>query len=199
MTKSIILASGSVFRKQLMQQAGLSFDVISARIEERAIEEPLYSAGATAEEIASALAIAKARDVSHRSPGNYVIGSDQIMSMNGEIFHKSKTLEQARDQLLNMRGKTHRLSSAVSIIKDSETLWGHVATADMTFRDYSEGFLDTYIERAGQDVLLSVGAYQFEGLGQQLFEKIEGDYFTILGLPMLPLLAALRKLDVIDA
>jgi septum formation protein len=199
MTKSIILASGSAFRKQLMHQAGLSFDVIPARIDERAIEEPLYNGGASVEQIADALAIAKASEVSHRSPGKYVVGSDQIMSMRGEIFHKSKTLEQARTQLLTMRGKTHRLSSAVSIVKNGETLWTHVATADMTFREYSEDFLDSYIERAGDAVLLSVGAYQFEGLGQQLFEKIEGDFFTILGLPMLPLLAALRNLEVIDA
>lgn len=193
----LILASGSPFRKQLMEAAGLTFDAESARIDEREIEAPLVKAGASPEQVAGALAKAKALDVAGRNPQTLVIGSDQVMSMDDRLFHKCTSVDMAREQLRSMRGRTHRLSSAISIAQDGEEIWNHVAVADMTFRNFSDSYLDIYIKEAGPKVLLTVGAYSYEGLGQQLFEKVEGDFFTIIGLPMLPLLAALRDLSII--
>ncbi|MET3616118.1 septum formation protein [Rhizobium aquaticum] len=195
--KKLILASGSPFRKQLMEAAGLTFAVEPARIDEREIEAPLVAGGASAEEVAAALAKAKAEDVAERNRQAFVIGSDQVMSMEGLLFHKCTSVDMAREQLRSMRGKTHRLSSAISIVRNDSEVWNHVSVADLTFREFSDAFLDTYIANAGPKVLLTVGAYSYEGLGQQLFEKVEGDFFTIIGLPMLPLLAALRDLAII--
>ncbi len=195
--KRLILASGSPFRKQLMEAAGLRFETEPARINEREIEAPLAQSGARPEEIAAALARAKARDVANHHPGAVVIGSDQVMSMDGRLFHKCTSVEMARQQLRSMRGRAHRLSSAISIVTDGEEIWKHVSVADMSFRDFSDAFLDFYMAQAGEKVLLTVGAYSYEGLGQQLFEKVEGDFFTIIGLPMLPLLAVLRDLAII--
>ena len=193
----LILASGSPFRKQLMEAAGLAFTAEPARIDEREIEAPLVAGGASPEEVAAALAKAKADDVAARNRQAFVIGSDQVMSMDGRLFHKCTSVEMAREQLWSMRGKTHRLSSAISIVHNGEEVWSYVSVADLTFRDFTEAFLDSYIANAGPKVLLTVGAYSYEGLGQQLFEKVEGDFFTIIGLPMLPLLAALRDLAII--
>jgi septum formation protein len=195
--KKLILASGSPFRKQLMEAAGLVFAAEPARIDEREIEAPLVAGGASAEDVAAALAKAKAEDVAERNRQAFVIGSDQVMSMDGQLFHKCTSVEMAREQLRSMRGKTHRLSSAISIVQDGAEVWSHVSVADLTFREFSDAFLDAYIANAGPKVLLTVGAYSYEGLGQQLFEKVEGDFFTIIGLPMLPLLAALRDLAII--
>lgn len=198
MIPNLILASGSPFRRQLMEAAGLAFEIEPARIDERAVEAPLVEAGATPDEVAASLASAKARDVAAKWPGKFIVGSDQVMSMDGDIFHKCRSVEDARRQLRTMRGRTHKLSSAVSIFHEGAEVWRHVATASMTFRDFSDTFLEHYMDRAGTNVLLTVGAYSFEGLGLQLFERVAGDYFTIIGLPMLPLLAALRDLNVIE-
>jgi septum formation protein len=194
---SIILASSSPFRRHLMQQAGLRFEAIAANIDERDIEKQLIKGKASAGDIALGLARTKALSVASTFPDSFVIGSDQIMSMDETIFHKCENLHVAKDQLGRMRGKTHRLSSAIAIARGSTIVWSYIATAEMTFRNFSDAFLDFYMEAAGEKVLLSVGAYQYEGLGQQLFEKVEGDYFTIIGLPMIPLLTSLRKLGVI--
>jgi septum formation protein len=198
MRKKLVLASASPFRRHLMEQAGLQFAAEAADIDERSVEMPLVKKAVAPEKIAEALAIAKAREVAGRRSGEYVLGADQVMSMDGKLFHKCKSLAEATAQLTSMRGRTHRLSSALAIVCDDKLLWSHVSVADLTFRNFSPSFLTTYIKRAGESILQSVGGYQFEGLGQQLFEKIDGDYFTIIGLPMLPLLAALRDLDVID-
>jgi septum formation protein len=198
MTQKLVLASASPFRKQLMTNAGLVFDAMPAEIDERAIERPLIKQGAKATDIAAALAFAKGADVSRKVPGAFVIGSDQTMSMDEEMFHKCTSVDQARKQLVRMRGKSHQLNSAIAIVRDGEVLWEHVSTAVMTFREFDHRFLDYYLETAGESVLSSVGAYQLEGPGVQLFEKIEGDYFTVLGLPMLPLLRGLRDLGAID-
>ena len=193
----LVLASGSPFRKALLQAAGIEFETLPADIDERAVEQPVRESGATPDEIATALALAKGRSVSSLRPTDFIIGCDQVMSMDGVLFHKCASLDDARAQLASMRGRTHRLSSGMAIVRNDEVLWSHVSAANMTFRNFSDAFLDGYMDRAGGKVLLSVGAYQYEGLGQQLFEKVEGDYFTIIGLPMLPLLAALRDLGII--
>lgn len=198
MTDKLILASRSPFRAALLKNAGLEFSTENADIDERTVEAPLYETGATPEDVAEVLAEAKAISVSENNPGAVVIGCDQTLSLGDEIFHKPADLEAARRQLLKFSGKTHQLNSAVVLVKDGETLWRHVSMARMTMRDLDPGFVGRYLGRVGDGALASVGAYQVEGPGIQLFERIDGDYFTIVGLPLLPLLAELRKRDIID-
>ena len=198
MTDKLVLASKSPFRSALLKNAGIEFSTASADIDERAVEAPLYETGATPEEVAQVLAEEKAIDVSEKNPGAVVIGCDQTLSLGDEIFHKPADMEAARRQLLKFSGKTHQLNSAVVLVKDGKTLWRHVSIARMTMRDLDPGFVGRYLGRVGDVALSSVGAYQVEGPGIQLFEKIEGDYFTIVGLPLLPLLAELRKEKLID-
>jgi len=196
MTSRLILASASPFRKALLENAGLSFDVEPAQIDERAVEAPLGDL--PPDDVASILAEAKAQDVSSRNPGAIIIGSDQTLSLAGEIHHKVSSMDEARRRLLALSGRTHELNSAVVLARDGETIWRHVSIARMTMRDLEPGFVGRHLSNAGDRVLSSVGAYQFEGEGIQLFERIEGDYFTIIGLPLLPLLAQLRDLGAID-
>jgi len=194
----LILASKSPFRSALLKNAGIEFSTASAEIDERAVEAPLYETGATPEDVAQVLAEAKAVDVSEKHPGAVVIGCDQTLSLGDEIFHKPADMEAARRQLLKFSGKTHQLNSAVVLVKDGETVWRHVSIARMTMRDLDPGFVGRYLGRVGDVALSSVGAYQVEGPGIQLFDRIDGDYFTIVGLPLLPLLAELRKEKLID-
>ncbi|NKB95419.1 Maf-like protein [Ochrobactrum intermedium] len=199
MMSDLILASKSPFRSALLKNAGIEFSTASAEIDERAVEAPLYETGATPEEVAQVLAEAKALDVSEKNPGAVVIGCDQTLSLGDEIFHKPADMEAARRQLLKFSGMTHQLNSAVVLVKDGETLWRHVSIARMTMRDLDPGFVGRYLGRVGDAALSSVGAYQVEGPGIQLFDRIDGDYFTIVGLPLLPLLLAeLRKEKLID-
>jgi septum formation protein len=195
---ALVLASGSRIRAELLENAGLSIVVDPADIDERAVEEPLLKAGFSPDDLAQVLAEAKANDVSERRPGDLVIGADQILAFEGERHTKPENMEAARRQLLSFSGKTHELLSAVVISRDGEAVWRHVSTARLTMRDLSPAFVGHYLAQVGDVALSSVGAYQLEGPGVQLFEKIEGDYFTILGLPLLPLLAELRKLNVLE-
>ncbi|SMC89243.1 Maf-like protein [Rhizobium sp. RU36D] len=194
----LVLASASQARRMLLANAGLEFDYEPATIDERAIEQGM-EVGATPVDVALELARRKALDVAGRNTGALVIGCDQTMSLGAEIFHKAADLDAARRQLLQLSGKTHRLNSAVVLAKDDKVVWEHVSVADMECRVFDAGFIDRYLERAGGSVLASVGGYQLEGLGIQLFSRITGDYFTILGLPLLPLLAELRRMGEIDA
>lgn len=198
MNPNIILASKSVHRKMLMQNAGLTFDTASANIDERVIEDTIQETGVTPQELAIILANAKALDVSQTNPDQYVIGSDQTLSFEDGVLHKAADMEEARRRLLQLSGKTHQLNSAVVIVKDGQTLWQHVSTAQLTMRELTPEFIGRHLAQAGDDILSSVGAYQLEKEGVQLFDKIEGDFFTIIGLPMLPLLQELRNLGVID-
>lgn len=198
MAQNLILASASPFRKALLANAGLDFTAERARIDERAVEAPLQESGATPEDVALVLAIAKADAVSENHPGALVIGSDQILSLGGEIFHKPADMEGARRHLLRLSGRTHQLNSAAAIVRDGEALWSHVGIAHMTMRALSPAFVGRFLAETGDKALSSVGAYQIEGEGIRLFEKIDGDYFAIVGMPMLPLLAALRDLGAID-
>ena len=192
MPEQIILASSSPFRKSLLANAGIAFVALKPEIDERAVEAPLRDSGATPEDVALILAIAKATDVSERNPGALVIGSDQTLSLGDQIFHKPADMDAARRHLLNLSGRTHQLNSAVALVRDGQTLWSHIETARLTMRRLDPAFVGRYLAGVGDTALASVGAYQIEGPGIQLFEKIEGDYFTIVGLPLLPLLAALR-------
>ena len=198
MSGKLVLASSSPFRRQLLENAGLTFEAIAAEINERAIEAPLESAGATPDAVASELARAKALDVSGRRPGALVIGSDQTMSLGDRVYHKPADMTAARDHLLSLSGKTHRLNSAVAFARDGQIVWEHIAHADMSVRFLTADFVDRHLARVGVRALQSVGAYQLEGEGIQLFTRIEGDYFTIIGLPLLPVLAELRRLGEID-
>lgn len=194
--QALILASASAARLALLRGAGLVLDAIPAPIDEEAAKESLRAEGADPETLASALAELKAAAVSTRHPGTLVIGGDQVLELEGRMFDKPANPAAARDQLLALRGRTHRLVSAAVLTRDGARLWHAVQSVRMTMRDFSTDFLDAYLEAAGDSVCGSVGAYRLEGIGAQLFERIEGDYFTVLGLPLLPLLEALRAQGV---
>ncbi|KJS07781.1 MAG: septum formation inhibitor Maf [Hoeflea sp. BRH_c9] len=196
MLQRLVLASASPFRKALLENAGLSFDIEPAEIDERIIE--LSLGGLAAEDVASVLAEAKAQDVSGRNPAALVIGSDQTLSLQGEILHKPASMDEARRRLLALSGRTHELNSAIVLVRDGETIWRYVSVAHMTMRNLDPGFIGRHLSNVGDRALSSVGAYQLEGEGIQLFDRVEGDYFTIIGLPLLPLLAKLRELGAID-
>lgn len=199
MTPSLVLASASPFRRALLENAGLVFTSRAAEIDERALEKPLEEEGASPEAVALSLAEAKARDVARHFADALVIGSDQTMSLDQRVYHKPKDMAEAGNHLLSLSGKTHQLNSAVVLVRGEEILWRHISSAQMSVRVLTPAFVDRHLQRVGTKALSSVGAYQLEGEGIQLFEKIDGDYFTILGLPMLPLLAKLRELGTIDA
>ncbi|WP_108818594.1 Maf family protein [Pseudovibrio sp. Alg231-02] len=193
----LILASGSKIRATLLENAGLIFDRIPANVDERQIEEPLLSTGVDPKVIAAKLSVAKAKEVSARNLGAYVVGADQILAFEGKRLVKPEDLNAARQQLMSFSGKSHALHSAACVVKDGEVVWEGISTAILNVRELSEDFLDWYIERTGTEILSSVGAYQLEAEGVQLFDKIEGDYFTVLGLPLLSLLSFLREIEVL--
>lgn len=197
MRMSLILASSSPFRRMLMENAGLQFESRPAAIDERRIEAELVGHGPA--DVARVLAREKALFVSAEAPEALVIGSDQTMSLGDRVYHKPSSLDEARENLLSLSGQTHRLNSGIAIAKAGKIIWEHVSHADLTVRTLGDEFISKYLERVGDKVFGSVGAYQLEGEGIQLFSRIDGDYFTILGLPMLPLLDKLRELGAIDA
>jgi septum formation protein len=194
----LILASKSPFRAMILKNAGVPFRAESANIDERSVEAPMLNSGATPEDVAQVLSEAKAMDVSERFPDEIVLGSDQTLSLGDDVFHKPRDIEEASRHLLRMSGRTHQLNSAMALAKNGQTFWRHVAVARLTMRDLSPEFIGRHLAEVGEAALQSVGAYQYEGLGIQLFEKIEGDYFTIVGLPVLPLLHELRRLGVLN-
>jgi septum formation protein len=198
MTEKIILASSSPFRKALLVKAGVAVDAVPASVDERALEAPLQGSGVSPEDVALVLAEAKAVDVSGKKPGVLVLGCDQTLSLGDEVFHKPANMEGARRHLLALSGRTHQLNSAAVLARDGAVLWRHVGIANLTMRKLDPAFIGRHLARVGDKALASVGAYQIEGEGIQLFEKIDGDYFTIVGLPLLAVLAELRKLGAID-
>ena len=198
MAEKLVLASASPFRKAMLVNAGLDVEAVPAELDERALEAPLGESGASPEDVALILAEAKAVEVSQRRPGALVLGCDQTLSLGDEIFHKPADMEGARRHLLALSGKTHKLNSAAVLARDGEVLWRHVGVAGLTMRKLDPAFIGRHLARVGEKALQSVGAYQIEGEGIQLFEKIEGDYFTIVGLPLLAVLAELRKLGALD-
>jgi septum formation protein len=194
----LILASKSPFRAMLMRNAGLAFSQQAARVDERVIEQTLEATGTTPADLAVILAEAKAVEVSERYPNALVIGSDQTLSLGDKVLHKATTMEEARRRLLQLQGQTHQLNSGVVLARKGEAVWRRVSLARLTMRPLTPEYIGRHLARTGEKVLGSVGCYQFEGEGLQLFEAIDGDYFTIVGLPMLPLLGELRKLGAID-
>ena len=187
----LILASQSRARQALLTNAGIGFEAVTAEIDERAVQQ---ASGLSAPgEIASLLAREKALSVSARQPGKFVIGADQTLALGERLFSKPAGRAQAAEQLRTLAGRSHELHSAVAVARDGKILFEAVAIAGMTMRRLGEAEIDVYLDEAGDAVTSSVGAYQLEGLGVHLFERIEGDHFTILGLPLLPLLAFLRS------
>lgn len=200
-SRSLILASGSAYRRKMLEAAGLSFRTVPADVDEAALKRGLaaQSPKPTPAAVADALAQAKAQCVSDRHSSATVIGADQILALGSELLDKPGDLAAARVQLERLRGKTHRLVSAVALAEAGKVLWTHVDEAVLTMRPFSPEFLDRYLAQAGPGLCQIVGAYEIEGSGIQLFERVEGDHFTIIGLPLVPLLAELRSRGVIDA
>ena len=196
--ETLILASASRSRAAILRQAGVPFEQKPADIDEGAIKRDHQRLKKTPHEAAAALALAKARAVAKTSPGRLVLGADQILACDGVWFDKPTDRAEARTQLYALRGRNHELITAVCVGRDNRALWEHVETATLFIRAFGSPFLDAYLEMEKNKVLSSVGAYRLEGPGAQLFERIEGDHFTILGLPLLALLRFLRFQGVLE-
>ena len=196
----LILASSSKVRARLLEAAGLAFTVQPPGLDEHVMRQAVGgSTGALSpQDIAEVLARAKAEAVSELVRDAFVIGADQVLAFGGRILSKPDNMEAARKELLDLSGKSHSLHSAVALATNGGTVWAHSESSTLVMRELTPQFIGRYLAAAGDEVLSSVGAYQLEGLGIQLFEKIDGDYFSILGLPLLPLLDALRREDAID-
>lgn len=188
----LILASASEIRARLLAQAGLAAEIQPARVDEEAIRAALLAEGGTARDLADTLAETKALRVSLRRPEALVFGADQVLECGGEIFAKPADPAEARGQLGRLSGRTHRLLSALVAVRDGQPLWRHVGEARLTMADLSPGFIDAYVRRNWESIRHSVGAYKLEEEGVRLMSRIEGDWFTILGLPLIELLTWLR-------
>lgn len=192
----VVLASKSAARGALLRGAGVPFEVQVAGVDEDAVKSAMLADGARPRDIADALAEVKAVKVSARTPG-LVIGADQTLDLDGRLYDKAVDLTEARARLLDFRGKSHKLHSAVVVARDGAPIWREVVTATLRMRPFTDEFLDGYLARNGEAALSSVGCYQLEGEGVQLFDRIDGDYFTILGLPLIGLLDLLRRYQVL--
>jgi len=190
-----VLASGSASRKSLLTAAGVPFVTDPADLDEDRLMAELKPAGA--EIMARTLAEQKALAVSRRHPGQIVLGGDSVIAFGGDYLSKCASLAQARALLLRLSGQTHLLVSAAALARDGALLWAHASPCRMTMRDLSAQFLEDYLAAEGEGLLSSVGCYRFEGRGAQLFDRVEGDYFSVLGLPLLPVLTQLRKEGVL--
>lgn len=191
--RDLILASGSPHRAQLLSAAGIEFDQQVSKVDENTLKK-----GREINTLAGFLAEAKARDVSTDNRDALVLGADQVLLCEGRTYDKPRNMEEAKAHLLLLRGKTHTLETALSLVRNGEEIWSHLARPKLTMRSFSDDFVATYCDRAGDIILTSVGAYQIEGLGAQLFDTIEGDTFSIQGLPLIPLLKFLREQGLVS-
>lgn len=198
----LILASGSAARQVMLRQAGLEFTIESSDLDESAIKTKMQARNCPALDIAKALAVAKARKVAAKYPSSWVIGADQVLTCDHMLFEKAADLAAAKATLQCLQGRVHELQTVVCVVRHDGTrdtvAWQYAETARLWMRPLSAEFIDGYLDRAGRSVLWSVGCYQIEGLGVQLFERIEGNHFTILGLPLLPLLHYLRTAGLLQ-
>lgn len=197
--ESLYLASASPARAALLRRAGVIFTQEPAAVDEEEIKAGLRAEGAPERRAAETLAELKARKVSERHPQALVIGADQMLVCGDTWFDKPADADHARAHLQALRGREHLLVSAVCVAKGGERIWHHIDTAEMEMRPFSDAFIDQYLAAAGDTALASVGAYRLEGLGAQLFARVRGDHFTVLGLPLLPLLDFLREHDMVPA
>lgn len=195
---NIVLASASEVRAQVLKNAGLEFEIDPADVDEGRIKEELVTEKASPRDVALTLAKAKAVTVSQRQPNAWVIGADQVLVSDNMIFDKPANPREAASHLCRFRGRSHDLISAVCVARENEPEWHHTESVTLHVRDFSDRFLDSYLSSAGDSVLASVGAYRLEEMGAQLFTHIDGDYFAVLGLPLLPLLTFLRGQGAIE-
>ena len=193
---NIILASGSPIRKQILEDSGVIFEVIVKPIDEASIKNSMVHEGASNLSIVSALAELKSIKVSSETPG-LVIGADQIMVFEGAIYDKPKTIEEARERLIAVRNKPHYLMGSVVVSERGVSVWRYNSTVELRVRSFTDKFIDNYIDQEGDSLLQTVGAYRFEKRGSQLFSSVKGDFFSVLGLPLLPLLDYLRTRNAI--
>ena len=196
--RHLVLASQAAVRAAMLRAAGLSFAVQPARVDEGAVKEAMRAEDPDGRETARALASLKARRVSAGAPGAFVIGADQLLVCGEEWFDKPVDVDDARGQLKRLRGRSHTLVTAVSMARDGAEIWGDVACPELTMRPFSDAFLERYLERAGEGILACVGSYEAEGLGAQLLAEIKGDWFAVLGMPLMPLLAFLREHGLVE-
>ena len=189
---SVVLASGSAIRRQILSDAGIDFDVETRTIDEDALKGALLADHVPPRDIADALAEAKALAVSRRRDADFVIGADQILVLDGQMYDKPKSRDEARERLRLLRGRTHQLLGATVVCEAGRPVWRNLARTRLTMRAFSDEFLEDYLDREAELVTKSVGAYRFEGLGAQLFTMVDGDFFAILGLDLIPLLDYLR-------
>ena len=194
----LVLASASPVRARLLEAAGVPFEVSPSRVDEKAAKATLLAEGAKPRDIADALAETKALRRAIAEPDALVLGADQVLEFEGECLGKSANLDEAQVLLRRLRGKSHTLINAAVLARGGQALWRHVGTATLWMRDFSDGFLRRYLDAEGEGILGSVGCYHLEGRGTQLFSRIDGDYFTVLGLPLLPVLSALRDVGVLE-
>ena len=192
------LASKSAARAAILKGAGVAFDVVSAGVDEAPLKAAAQARGENPKRIAEILAEAKAMAASKGSL-DLTIGADQTLELNGQLFDKAETLAEARENLMALRGRTHHLHAATALAQDGRIVWRDVQTASLTMRDFSDDFAEQYLAQNADAALACVGGYELEGEGVQLFSAIDGDYFTILGLSILPLLAELRRLELVTA
>jgi septum formation protein len=196
---SLVLASASSTRQAMLRAAGVDFTVSPASLDEASLMRDLIAKGENASMVAATLAQQKAILVSRANPRQVVLGGDSVLSLGEEILGKSQDLAALKALLRKMSGRDHHLVSSAALARDGHVLWHHTARVRMTVRHLSEAFIDTYLAREGEALLGSAGGYRFEGLGAQLFESVEGDYFSILGMPLLPVLGQLRALGLLEA
>lgn len=187
MRAPLILASGSETRRELLENAGVQIEVVKPRVDEEMMRDAMLAEDAPPRDIADALAEMKARRVSEKHPGRLVLGCDQVLDLKGVLYSKARTVEEAKEQLTELRGKRHSLLSAAVLYEDGKPIWRHVGIARLTMRVFSDDFLDEYLARNWDDVRHYVGCYKLEAEGVRLFAQVDGNHFTVLGLPLIEL------------